>query len=196
MVTSTEASGPAAITRSMRSDSSTLRPAESRTSRASAGIADNVTSATAMAARRNQRAAEPSAGLCRPNELSDRAELPACRAARVSFDGAIETDHLFADRSDHGAAALAAARLRCHRRLARRIIDLFDQQPRAAIRHAERPCRRRDRAGGPDCLQERNLAGPDAVAAGEVDADGQACGGHDVGPRKTFAGSSRLSPWG
>src|SRR5262249_54436521 len=139
IVTRTEAGGPAAITRSTRSGSTTVRPAESVTSRAPALLATNKRSEAATAPSRQN-----SAGFGVADKLSDGAELAACRAAGLRLDGAIEPDNLLADCGDVRTATLASARLCRHRGRAQGIIDLLDQQPGAAIRHAERSCRCRD----------------------------------------------------
>src|SRR5262245_49660300 len=92
------------------------------------------------------------------NELADGAKLAARGVACVGLDRPVKPDHLLAGRGDDGAATVAATHLGGDGRLAQRLVDLLDQQPRPAIRHTEPTRGAGDRAGGADRLQERDLA--------------------------------------
>src|SRR6185312_6674322 len=184
------------MTRAMWSGTSTLRPAESTTSRAKA-VPNGIVSSNK---NKDARPARPSrARLCSgrpvralgPHQAPDRAEFAAGRATRMRFNRPIETDQPLAGRRDDGAAAAAAAGFGRDRRLTQRMIDLLDQQPGAAIGHAQRARGRRDRAGRADRLQERDLPRPDTVAVLEIDADGQARAGHGIGLLRQERGQSR-----
>src|SRR5262249_58725204 len=79
-----------------------------------------------------------------------------------------------ADAGGRRPAPARAAGLGRDRRLTQGIVDLLHQQPSPAVGHSERARRARDRSGQADRLQQRDLAGPDAIAAREIDANGKA----------------------
>src|SRR5581483_8827155 len=115
--------------------------------------------------------AAPGAAAALADQALDRAECLRGALVRGSFDRAVERDDVLAGRRDRRAAAAFPAGRRGDRGLFQRRVDLFDQQPGAPIRHADPPCRGRDRAGRLDGFEQRDLARADAIAIGEVDAD-------------------------
>src|SRR5262249_7607536 len=137
ITTSTEAGGPAATTRSTRSGTSTLRPAESMTSRAEAPVSRQPSNAAMAAAAFHASAAcreigpapLSSSSLFPANQLSDCAKLSTGRRPRMCFNGAVEIDNALADRGEGGASAPAAAGLGGNSGLTQRMIDFLDQQP-------------------------------------------------------------------
>ncbi len=121
-----------------------------------------------------------------------RNSLPAADRA-WDLDGAIKVDDLLADGGNHRAAAAGTTRFGGNRGFTQRPVDLLDQQPRPPIRHADRAGRGRDRSGGLDRLQKRDLAGADAVPGRQIDADGEMRAGHGR-PPGTSRQRSRGSP--
>jgi hypothetical protein len=107
-----------------------------------------------------------------PDQLAKSPKFAVCRGSCTALDRTIELDHLFADRGEGSAAAAGAAGRGGDGRLGEAFVDLLDQKPSAPIRHTKIPRRRRDGSVDAYRLQERNLAGPDAVAVGEIQTDG------------------------
>src|SRR5215510_9451655 len=115
---------------------------------------------------------------------STRADCENC--PRDAFDRAIELDDAFAHRRECSATALAPARCGRDRRLLQGIIELLHQQPGPPIGHVEAACRRRNRSGLPDRLQQGDLAGTDAVPARQVETDAEASVRHGFGMPATI----------
>jgi hypothetical protein len=79
---------------------------------------------------------------------------------------------------------MASTHLRSDHGLAKAIVHVVDQKPRATVRHAERDTGFGDRSGVTDRFQQPNLAGPDRPIFPEIDAQGQ--------PRRCQSGGSYL----
>src|SRR5262245_49661157 len=127
MVTSTEAGGPAAMTRSMRSGTSTLRPAESTTNRPAVAdekqiVARKPAHSSASTADRNASSAD---GSPLPHQLAHGAEFLFRRRSRDTFDRTVKLDDPLPHRREHGAAALAATRSSRDRGFLEGIIELL-----------------------------------------------------------------------
>lgn len=114
------------------------------------------------------------------HQFPDRAEFAAGRRSSVRFDGVVEMEDPLADLRERCPASTTATDFGGNRGLHEGIIEFLDQQPSSAVRHAERARRARNRSGRTDRLQQCDLARPDAVPAGEVDADGKMGAGHDA----------------
>src|SRR5262245_51757428 len=111
MVTSTDAGGPAATIRSIRSGISTLRPAESTTSRPAMAGNDQVRASSAMNQNRKPGASRARLGAhaSLAHQLAHGAEFLLGRGACDALDRPVERDDLLAHRRKNGTAALAAA---------------------------------------------------------------------------------------
>ena len=68
-------------------------------------------------------------------------------------------------------------------RLAKAIVHIVDQEPRAAIRHAQRNTSLGNRSGVTDRLQQPDLTGADRPVLAEIDAQGEPRRCHVVGSR-------------
>src|SRR5262249_12884286 len=110
---------------------------------------------------------------CGPDQTGERAKLAIGRGSGEPLDGAIVLNDLLPDRSEDRPTPAAAAGRSGDRRLAQRVVDLLDEKPGTPIGHAKAPRRRRDRTGGTDRLEQRDLAGTDAVAARQIEPDGK-----------------------
>src|ERR1700683_664214 len=75
------------------------------------------------------------------NQSADGAKFAAGGGPGLCLDNTVQIDDLLADCGHHSAAAPRPAAFGGDSRLAQRPVDLFDEKPSAAIRHAERPCR-------------------------------------------------------
>jgi len=107
-----------------------------------------------------------------PDQLAKSPKFAARGGSRTALDRTIEFDDLLADLREGSAAAAGAARRGSDGRLGQAFVDLLDQKPGAPIRHTKIPRRGGDGSVDAYRLQERDLAGADAVAVGEVQTDG------------------------
>ncbi len=106
------------------------------------------------------------------DQLAKSPKFAVCRGPRTALNRTIELDHLLADRGKGGASAAGPSGRRGNGRPGQAFVDLFDEKPGAPIRHTKIPRRGGDRSLDAYRLQERDLAGADAVAVGEVQTDG------------------------
>src|SRR5215467_270172 len=103
----------------------------------------------------------------------------AGRDQRVGLDRAVTLDQLLSEWRQRRAATMDAARLRRDHRIAKTMVHIVDQKPRAPIRHAERPARLRDRPCLLDGFEQANLAGPEGSSAAQVHSQRQSWRVHD-----------------
>jgi hypothetical protein len=147
--------------------------------RASGRVLPCLGSRPALLARSDARLAARARPVAR--QPGNRTKLLVCRGARQPFNRAIECDDPLADRGYDGSTAMVAACCSSDCRFTQCLIDLLDQEPGPAIGHSELPRRRGDRSFGSDGFEQSDLAGADAVTAGEVETDGKVRVCHDSG---------------
>src|SRR6516165_6671100 len=75
------------------------------------------------------------------------------RRVRLSLDLAVLIDQSRAKRCQNGATTMASTHLRSDNRLAKAIVHVVDQKPRATVRHAERDTGFGDRPSVTDRFQ-------------------------------------------
>jgi hypothetical protein len=86
------------------------------------------------------------------------------------LEPAVGGNQTLAERGEPGAPAPGTADAHGGRRLSEGVIEVIEQQPGAAIAHAELAGGLREGTGPIDLLQEADLAGSDGTGRTQIDA--------------------------
>jgi hypothetical protein len=86
------------------------------------------------------------------------------------LESAVGGNEALAERGEPSAPAPGAADAHGGRRLSEGVIEVIEQEPRAAIAHVELAGSLRERTGPIDLLQEADLAGTDGTSRTQIDA--------------------------